>query len=101
MKPLLDRAQGVAPLQGVLRWCQSLLLRHAKRYARLQSRRIPPGNECRNHGLVSAGRNAEKVDNWHPVLESLTKPPIVGVFGIGSVIALRLLATGSPVPLAA
>src|SRR5271157_5155437 len=82
MKPLLDRAQGVAPLQGVLRRCESLLLRHAERYARLQSRSIPPGNECRNHGLVSARRNAEKVDNWHLVLESLTKPSIVGVFGI-------------------
>lgn len=94
MKPLLDCPQCVAPFQSILRRREVVLLRHTERYLRLESRSIPPGNECRNHGLVSAGRDAEKINDWHLVLERLTKPSIIRVFGIGPLESIvdRLIA---------
>ncbi|MGZ9083531.1 MAG: hypothetical protein ACXW3U_15750 [Rhodoplanes sp.] len=49
---------------------------------RLQRLRVPGGNEGWQHGLVTAGRNAKKIDDRNSVLECFAKPSIVGCVGV-------------------
>jgi hypothetical protein len=37
---------------------------------------LSTGNEGWKYGLITAGRDAEKVDNWYPVLEGFTNASV-------------------------
>src|SRR5215471_18721349 len=45
---------------------------------RLQRRPVPSGNKSGQHGLIPGRRNAQKIDDWYPVLKCFQEPSIVG-----------------------
>jgi hypothetical protein len=79
MQPLLDGVHGrSAPFKCGLGRRQGFLIGRPKRDACFQCLAVPAANERQQHGLIAAGRDAEKIDDRYSVLERLAKPSVIG-----------------------
>ncbi len=77
MQTLFDGAEGVSPLNGALRWGQTLLIGNTEGNPRFQGPRIPSHYERWQQCLIEPGGNAQEINDWDPVLIRLTKPSII------------------------
>ena len=84
MQTLFHDPQGVAALCRLRRCREVVAFGQAERNARFERRRIPPGNEGRDQSLVSARRDAEKVDDGNLVFVSVAQPTVVSGFRVGT-----------------
>ena len=69
MKPLFNGAERIAAFKRRFGRGQAFLIGDAELQLRLQRLRVPGGNEGWQHGLVTAGRNAKKIDDRREAID--------------------------------